>query len=173
MATVQSSQAHVVSKKTLEPDYTWSFSPVVREYDPSLLVQLYAALNLNVDGDISAYDIPPPATELTPADIRTVSLEQVETFGGNSAKVPWHSKQAPVDDTEVIKELEHSSQGRQILRLYDSRANNTHVSSKKRTATGAFKCPGMDVLFPCEKVIWISPLDVELYPFPPFQESQV
>lgn len=62
-------------------DYTWRFSPTVRDYEHSLLVQLFAALNINFDGNIAAHDVSPPPTPKFPTErVDFISLKDVACF---------------------------------------------------------------------------------------------
>lgn len=171
-----SSNAHVNMNTVQEPEQHF-VSPIPlqsSDRDVDIVTRLFSALEMDPI-DIPVHTPPTRAvTEVFSPATDTVCLQDLEACSYDRRLVPWADKQATLHKTASPGSIEvtpyhneeRPQQGTIILVSYQ-------CGSRKRTTTGAFKYPSVDVIFSSSRVIELDPFSLEVYPFPQDQGRQL
>lgn len=124
------------------PDGPWS---TLFPLDDGLLLmyRLFSALKILPPNDMARFITPLTSTETQDQRPLTITNEQFMELSNGSQDVSWNSAQSFVHES----------------------------SPRTRLKSSAFKCPGIDAIFPNQELIFANPLDMELYPFPHHYQS--
>ncbi|KAI0491036.1 hypothetical protein F4859DRAFT_520625 [Xylaria cf. heliscus] len=125
------------------PDDPWSTLSLL-DNGFSLMHRLFSALKIEPPDDMMPLVPPVTSTDVTTQRPLTITNEQLMELSHGGLDVPWSGAQCSV---------------------YES-------PPKKRLKASAFKCLGIDAIFPSQEVIFANPLDIELYPFPHHYQSR-